>query len=110
MSSRDFLQLALYLLALVSATPVLGAFMAGVFQDRPTLLSPVLGPVERATYRLAGVDEKREMRWTEYCVALLVFNAVGFTFLFLLQLIQESLPLNPARLGNVPVPLALTRP
>ena len=106
MSSRDLAQLGLYLLVLVSTTPVLGAFMAGVFQGRPTLLSPVLDPVERAIYRLAGVDEKREMRWTEYCVALLVFNAVGFTFLFLLQLIQGSLPLNLARLGNVSVPLA----
>ena len=106
MSSRDFAQLGLYLLALVFATPVLGAFMAGVFQGRPTLLSPVLGPVERAIYRMAGVDETREMRWTEYCLALLAFNAVGFAFLFILQLIQGWLPLNPARLGNVPVPLA----
>jgi K+-transporting ATPase ATPase A chain len=106
MSSRDFVQLGLYLLALVVGTPVLGAFMARAFQGRPTLLSPVLGPVERAIYRLAGVDEKRQMRWTEYCLALLAFNAVGFAFLFVLQLLQGSLPLNPARLGDVPVPLA----
>ena len=106
MSSRDFVQLGLYLLALVVATPVLGAFMARAFQGRPALLSRILGPVERAIYKLAGVDEKRQMRWTEYCLALLGFNAVGFVFLFILQLIQGWLPLNPARLGNVPVPLA----
>jgi potassium-transporting ATPase potassium-binding subunit len=106
MSSRDFVQLGLYLLALLVATPVLGAFMARVFQRRPTLVSSVLSPVETAIYRLAGVNERHEMRWTEYCLALLAFNAVGFVFLFVLQLIQGSLPLNPAKLDNVPMPLA----
>ena len=106
MSSRDFVQLSIYLLALIFATPVLGAFLARAFQGKPTLLSPVLGPVERATYRMAGVDETREMRSTEYGLALLAFNAVGLAFLFIVQLIQGWLPLNPARLGNVPVPLA----
>ena len=106
MSSRDFVQLSIYLLALIFATLVLGAFLARAFQGKPTLLSPVLGPVERATYRMAGVDETREMRSTEYGLALLALNAVGLAFLFIVQLIQGWLPLNPARLGNVPVPLA----
>ena len=106
MSSRDFVQLGLYLFALVVATPILGAFMAQALQGRPTLLSRVLRPMERAIYRVSGVDETHAMRWTEYCLALLVFNAVGFAFLFVVQLIQGWLPLNPARLGNVPVPLA----
>ncbi len=103
MSSRDFVQLGLYLFALVVATPILGAFMAQALQGGPTLLSRLLRPMERAIYRGAGVDETRAMRWTEYCLALLAFNAVGFAFLFILQLIQGWLPLNPARLGNVPV-------
>ena len=106
MSSRDFVQLGLYLFALVVATPILGAFMAQALQGRPTLLSRLLRPMERAIYRGAGVDETHAMRWTEYCLALLVFNAVGFAFLFVVQLIQGWLPLNPARLSNVPVPLA----
>jgi potassium-transporting ATPase potassium-binding subunit len=106
MSSRDFVQLGLYLFALVVATPILGAFMAQALQGRPTLLSRVLRPMERAIYRVSGVDETHAMRWTEYCLALLVFNAVGFAFLFVVQLIQGWLPLNPARLSNVPVPLA----
>ena len=106
MSSRDFVQLGLYLFALVVATPILGAFMAQALQGRPTLLSRVLRPMERAIYRVSGVDETHAMRWTEYCLALLVFNAVGFAFLFVVQLIQGWLPLNSARLSNVPVPLA----
>jgi K+-transporting ATPase ATPase A chain len=106
MELRDFAQLALYLLALVLATPVLGGFMAQVFQGRRTVLSPLLTPVESVIYRVSGVDEKHGMRWTEYCLSLLAFNAVGFVFLFLLQLAQRWLPLNPARLGNVPAPLA----
>jgi K+-transporting ATPase ATPase A chain len=106
MASRDFVQLGLYLLALIVATPMLGAFMARVFQGRSTLLSPILGPAERTIYRFAGVNEKREMSWTEYCLALLAFNALGFLVLFTLQVFQGVLPLNPARLGSVAAPLA----
>ncbi|HEY5892457.1 MAG TPA: potassium-transporting ATPase subunit KdpA [Chthoniobacterales bacterium] len=107
MSPRDFVQLALYLLGVIALTPLLGAFMARIFQGKSTLLSPLLRPIERTIYRLGGVDEKREMRWTEYCLALLVFNAIGFAFVFLLQITQGWLPLNPAKLANVPAPLAL---
>ena len=67
--------------------------MAQALQGRPTLLSRVLRPMERAIYRVSGVDETHAMRWTEYCLALLVFNAVGFAFLFVVQLIQGWLPL-----------------
>ena len=57
MSSRDFVQLGLYLLALVVATPVLGAFMARTFQDRPTLLSPT-GSLTSASERRCAARGK----------------------------------------------------
>ena len=74
MNERDFLQLALYLIALVALTPVLGKFMARVFQGERTFLSPALGPVERLIYKLGGVDANREMTWLGYAGAMLAFK------------------------------------
>jgi K+-transporting ATPase ATPase A chain len=107
MQPRDFLQLALYLAALVALTPLLGRFMARVFQGERTLLSPVLGPMERLIYRLGGVDATKEMSWLSYAGALLAFNLLGFLVTLLQLMFQGALPFNPANLPNVPFPLAL---
>lgn len=81
--------------------------MHRVFSGRRTFLSPVLGPIERLIYRFSGVDPQQEMRWSAYCIALLVFNLLGFAALLLLQLAQKALPLNPQGLDNVPFGLAV---
>jgi K+-transporting ATPase ATPase A chain len=107
MNERDFLQLAIYLVALVALTPVLGKYMARVFQGERTLLSPVLGPIERSIYKLGGVDASREMTWLGYTGALLAFNLLGFLVTLAQLMTQAWLPLNPAHLPNVPFPLAL---
>ena len=69
--------------------------MARVFSRQRTLLDPVLRPLERLIYRLTGVDEQREMRWTEYAVALLLFSVVSMLVLYAMQRVQRYLPLNP---------------
>jgi K+-transporting ATPase ATPase A chain len=107
MNERDFLQLALYLGALVVLTPVLGKFMARVFQGERNFLTPVLGPVERLIYRLSGVDASREMTWVGYAGALLAFNLLGCLLTLVQLMTQAWLPLNPAHLPNVPFGLAL---
>ena len=107
MNERDWAQLGLYLGLLVLLTPPVGRFMARVFAGERTFLSPVCGPLERWTYRLAGCDPKVEMRWTQYAAALLAFNFFGFLVVLLLQLFQAHLPLNPQKLTNVAFPLAL---
>src|SRR5262245_26590940 len=81
--------------------------MYRVFRGERTWLSPVLGPVERAIYRIGGIDPHQEMRWTTYCGALLIFNLLGFLVLLGLQLTQRWLPLNPQGLDNVAFPLAV---
>jgi potassium-transporting ATPase potassium-binding subunit len=73
----------------------LGAYMAQLFAGERTFLHPVLGPVERSFYRLAGVDPAREQHWTTYTVAMLLFNAVGFLSLYALMRLQHVLPFNP---------------
>jgi len=64
-------------------------------------MSPVLGWLEDLLYRLCGVNQNEEMDWKAYTKALLYFNLLGFLFLFVLQLVQKFLPLNPAHLPNV---------
>jgi K+-transporting ATPase ATPase A chain len=64
-------------------------------------MDPVLRPIERALYRVTGVDEKHEMRWTEYAVSMLLFSVVSMVVLYVMQRIQGFLPLNPQKFGAV---------
>lgn len=106
MNTRDFLQLALFVVALVAITPPLGRFMASVLSGEPHFLSRPLGAVERGIYRLSGVEPAREMSWKAYAIALLVFNLLGGAVLLVMEMTQAWLPLNPQHLPNVPFPLA----
>ncbi|MCC7448238.1 MAG: potassium-transporting ATPase subunit KdpA [Anaerolineae bacterium] len=101
MAPLELVQIVIYLALLIVCTPLLGGYMARMFSGEQSLLSPVLSPVEKMIYRLSGVNPDEEMRWTQYAVALLAFNILGFVVLFLLQLLQGVLPLNPAKLPGV---------
>jgi K+-transporting ATPase ATPase A chain len=96
MSVPGFVELLFYLVVLLLLVKPLGAFMARVYEGQPVpVLDTVIGPVERFTYRLCGVDPKEGQRWTTYAVALLVFNFIGVFFVYALQRLQFALPLNP---------------
>src|SRR5664280_2125013 len=73
----------------------LGLYMAKVYSGEKTWLTPALGPVERAAYRVAGIDPDEDMPWTVYAISLLIFNLVCFTILYLMLRFQGVLPLNP---------------
>jgi len=75
--------------------------MAKVLQGERTILTPLLRPLERGIYWLAGVDTRVEMTWRHYALAMLAFNVLGFLVLLLLQRLQAILPLNPAQLPAV---------
>jgi potassium-transporting ATPase potassium-binding subunit len=94
-------QIVLYCVIVVALVKPLGGYMTRVFNGERTLLSPVLGPVEIALYRICGVDEKREQHWVTYTVAMLLFHVVGFLFLYALMRFQAMLSFNPA--GQSPV-------
>jgi len=98
MTAHAAIELALYLLALVLLAPPLGRYMARVLEGRPTLLGRVLGPLERACYRLSGARPEDEMGWRRYAVAFLLFNAAGLLLAYAIQRLQGVLPLNPAHL------------
>ena len=98
MHSYDYgLILAFFALVLLPA-PWLGRFYYKVMEGQRTWLSPVLGPVEKICYRIAGVDPATEQSWQKYTLTLLVFNLMGFVLLFAILLLQQYLPLNPQQL------------
>jgi K+-transporting ATPase ATPase A chain len=94
-------------LALVLATAIpLSGLIAGIYSGEKNFLSPLLRPVERGFYRLAGVDERREQSWFVYAMAMIAFSVVGFLSLYALQRLQGVLPLNPQQFPGVPSDLA----
>jgi K+-transporting ATPase ATPase A chain len=106
MTTFSWLQIGLYLLVLLLLVKPLGAFMARVYQGEHTFLTPVVGPVERFIYRIAGLHPDEEMGWKAYALALLLFNFAGLLLLYALQRLQPDLPLNPQNLGAVRPDLA----
>jgi len=107
MNVNDWVQIGLYFGLLIGLAPVLGGYMARVFQGERTPLSPVLAPVERLVYRLGGTAPDEEMSWQRYFWAVLIFNVLGILSLTALQMTQGHLPLNPQQFPNVPWALAL---
>lgn len=101
MLGSDILQLILYFVVLLLLAFPLGLFMAKVFRGEHTFLDPVLKPVENLVYKACRINPAREMGWKEYAVAVLIFNFLGFVVVFLIQLLQSVLPLNPQKLGAV---------
>jgi K+-transporting ATPase ATPase A chain len=106
MTANGWFQIGLYVLVLFLITKPIGVFLARVFERQKTILDPLLRPVERLVYRLCGVDENKEMRWTEYGTTMLFFSAVSLILLYLLERLQQWLPWNPQRFANVTPDLA----
>ena len=101
MTTLDFLQIALFIAILIGLTPVLGKYMSKVFTGEKHFMLPVLGWLEKLTYKFIRVNPEEETNWKSYTFGLLAFNLIGFLFLFLIQVFQAYLPLNPANLANV---------
>jgi K+-transporting ATPase ATPase A chain len=106
MTANGWFQIGLYVVVLFLITKPVGVFLARVFERERTLLDPLLRPVERLIYRLCGVDENKEMRWTEYGTTMLLFSVVSLILLYLFERFQYWLPGNPQKFANVPPDLA----
>ena len=101
MNITSWLQLILYMAVLIALVKPLGAYMTRVYQGERTFLSPVLQPVEKLVYRLAGTSPDQEMDWKVYAFAMLLFNVLGLLVVYALQRLQGFLPLNPQGFGAV---------
>jgi K+-transporting ATPase ATPase A chain len=107
MTAIGWAEIALVLGLVALAAFPLGAFIARVLQGERTFLSPVLGPVERGFYALAGVDPAKGMGWLSYAVALVVLNAAHFALLYAMLRLQNYLPFNPQNLDPMSPKTAL---
>jgi potassium-transporting ATPase potassium-binding subunit len=101
MTVNGWLQIAIFLLLVFLVTKPLGVYMARVFNREKTFIDPVLRPIERLLYRLTGVDENHEMRWTEYATSMLLFSGVSMLLLYAMQRLQGFLPFNPQKFAGV---------
>src|SRR3981189_3666826 len=106
MTQNGWFQIGLYLFVIFLVTKPLCVFMTRVFNREKTLLDVVPRPSEKLVYRLTGVNEKHEMRWTEYAVAMLLFSGVSMAVLYLIERTQKWLPFNPQKFPNVEPGLA----
>ena len=106
MTANGWFQIGFFLVVILLITKPLGIFMSRVFSGEKTFLDRVLRPIEKLVYRLTGVNEKHEMRWTEYAIAMLLFSGVSMALLYLLERTQKWLPFNPQKFANVEPGLA----
>ena len=106
MTANGWLQIVIFLALILAVTKPMGVFMTRVFNRERTFMDPVLRPIERLIYRMTGVDENHEMRWTEYAFAMLLFSAVSMLLLYLMERVQGFLPFNPQKFAAIPQALA----
>ena len=106
MLTYGIIQIVVFLAAVLLLVKPLGWYIARVYENKPCGLDGVLGPVERAIYRVCGIKSDIETGWKKYTVAMLVFNAAGFVALYALMRLQHLLPLNPQHFPAVSPDLA----
>jgi K+-transporting ATPase ATPase A chain len=106
MTLNGWIQILVFCGIVILLVKPLGGYMTRVFNGERTLLAPVLGPLERGLYRLAGTSEREDQHWTTYAAGMLFFNLAGVLVLYLLQRAQGALPLNPQGMAAVGPELA----
>jgi K+-transporting ATPase ATPase A chain len=106
MTLIGWLQISLLFLAVLAIIKPLGLYMARVFSGDRTLLSPVLGRLERDLYRVSGINPEKEQSWYGYVLAMLAFSLAGFLSLYAMLRMQAYLPLNPQSFPGMPADLA----
>ena len=98
----DWLQLACYVAVLAAITKPMGLYLCQVLDaNGKTWFDPILRPCERLTYRVMGVDARREHSWIQYTFAMLLFSLVGCLFTYAILRLQKHLPLNPQGFDNL---------
>jgi K+-transporting ATPase ATPase A chain len=107
METSGWIQLAIFLIALVLITKPMGLYLVQVLDPNGrTWLDPVLRPLERGTYRFMGISPNEEHNWKQYTLAMLFFSLVGCVFTYAILRLQNLLPLNPQGFAAVNSDLA----
>jgi K+-transporting ATPase ATPase A chain len=100
MTVEGWLTIIAFVAVLTATTPLIGAYMTRVFAGERSLLSPVLGPVERIALRPLGASARREQDWRAYGRSALVFSVLFFGLLYLILRTQTLHPWNPLDLTS----------
>ena len=106
MTANGWLQIFFFFALVLACAKPLGIYIARIFERERTFADPVLRPIERLLYRLTGIDETHEMRWTEYGIVMLLFSLVTMLATYAIERLQHFLPLNPQHLAGVAPALA----
>ncbi|WP_182186435.1 potassium-transporting ATPase subunit KdpA [Pectinatus frisingensis] len=104
---KDMILFLLFFLVLFLLARPLGKYISKVFTGEKTCFDKIMRPIEKIIYKLVGIDENQEMTWRQYAAAVIWFHVFSFLAIFLTELFQGNLPLNPANEGNVSWDLAL---
>ena len=104
MTSIGVLNVVIYFLLILAVAKPLGLFMTKLFDGGRTFLHPLIRPLEKLTYRLCGIHEEAEQRWTQYAGALIAFSLASFILAYLIQRLQGFLPLNPMHFDGSKAP------
>ena len=99
MTPNGIFQIIVFFLIILALTKPMGVFMARLFEGKKTFLHPVIRPLESLTYKVIGIREESEQRWTQYTAALIAFSVFSFLFVYLIQRLQGVLPFNPQGFG-----------
>ncbi|KWA73777.1 ATPase [Burkholderia ubonensis] len=102
MNANTIFQSVLFIVVLLAAAVPVARYLSAVM-DGSSRVVRVFGPLERALYRIAGVDAGSEMNWKQYAIATIAFNALGALFLYGLLRLQGLLPGNPQQFGPMTV-------
>jgi K+-transporting ATPase ATPase A chain len=118
MTPANLFQYLVFLLIVGLLVKPVGAYLARVFSSGGTWLDPVLAPLERGIYRLAGVDPTAEMDWKRYAQSFLAFGLGGTLLLYVVLRVQPFLhgfdpaylpgPLTPDLAMNTAISFATT--
>ena len=101
MNTNNLIQCALYLVALLILAKPLGFYMAHIFEGNIPALIKWIQPIERWIYKICGIQSEQEMKWKTYAVAMLSFNILGLILVYILQRLQNILPLNPMAMSQI---------
>ncbi len=100
--TQGWVQIIVFLIVLTALVPLLGAYIARVFQGERVFLSPVFGPIERFTYRVLRVRPDTEQDWKAYARSTIVFSLLSWLMLYLILRTQSIQPFNPEGFDSGP--------
>jgi K+-transporting ATPase ATPase A chain len=106
MTFAGWAQIVIFLVVLTALTPLVGGYMARVYQGQPVALSRLAGPFERVLYRTLRVTPGEEQDWRAYARSVLIFSLASWLALYVILRTQGVHPFNPQGFASGPAELS----